>query len=98
MYENLTQNMEFSRVKMVHVPNFWRCIKGSKDRGGDDNSIQIINIGRVGDKNFVEFRKNGGGGGKGGWQQYFDFSYITGSMKNAALKNCMLGNFFYLYV
>ena len=26
----------------------------------------------------------GGGGGEGEWQQYFDFSYITGSMKNAS--------------
>ena len=24
------------------------------------------------------------GGGEGEWQQYFDFSYITGSMKNAS--------------
>ena len=67
-------------------------MSGSKDRGGDNNSIQIINIG---DKSFIEFRKKrGGGGGEGGWQQYFDFSYITGSMKNATLKNCILGNFF----
>ena len=71
---------------MVHVPNFWG-VSGSEDRGGDDNSIQIINIGRVGDKSFIEFlnkwrRKGGGGGGE--WQQYFDFSYITGSMKNAS--------------
>ena len=29
------------------------------------------------------------GGGEGGWQQYLDFSYITGSMKNATLKNCI---------
>ena len=38
-------------------------MSGSEDRGGDDNSIQIINIGRVGDKSFIEFLKNGGGGG-----------------------------------
>ena len=59
-------------------------MSGSKDRGGDDNSIQIMNVGRVGDKSFIEFRKKWGGG-KGGWQQYFDFSYITGLMKNATL-------------
>ena len=47
---------------MVHIPNFWG-VSGSEDRGGDDNSIQIINIGRVGDKSFIEFLKNGGGGG-----------------------------------
>ena len=47
---------------MVHVPNFWG-VSGSEDRGGDDNSIQIINIGRVGDKSFIEFLKSGGGSG-----------------------------------
>ena len=80
---------------MVHVPNFWG-VSGSEDRGGDDNSIQIINIGRVGDKSFIEFLKNRGGGGE--WQQCFDFFYITGSMKNASSKNCILGYFFYSYV
>ena len=28
---------------------------------------------------------------KGGWQQYFDFSYITGSTKNATLKTAFTG-------
>ena len=37
-------------------------VSGSEDRGGGDNSIQFINIGRVGDKSFIEFRKNRGGG------------------------------------
>ena len=41
---------------MVHVSNFWG-VSASEDRGGDDNSIQIINIGRVGDKSFIEFLK-----------------------------------------
>ena len=40
---------------MVHVPNFGGVRVG--DRGGADNSIQFINIGRVGDKIF----KNGDG-------------------------------------
>ena len=53
-----------SRSHMVHVPNFWG-VSGSEDRGGDDKSIQIINIGRVGDKSFIEFLKNWGGGGEG---------------------------------
>ena len=83
---------------MVHFPNFWG-VSGSEDRGGDDNCIQIINIGRVGDKSFIEFLKKwGGGGGEGEWRQYFDFSYITGSMKNASSKNCILGYFFCSYV
>ena len=33
--------------------NFWG-LSGSEDRGGGDNSIQFINIGRVGDKKFKE--------------------------------------------
>ena len=48
------------------VPNF-EGVSGSEGRDGDDNSIQIINIGRVGDKNFKEWRRKiGGGGWKGG--------------------------------
>ena len=51
----------------------------SEDRGGDDNSIQFIKIGRVGDKSFKEWRRKiGGGGQKGGWQQYL-FFYATGA-------------------
>ena len=34
---------------MVHVPNF-RRVSRSEDRGGGDNSIQFINIARVGAK------------------------------------------------
>ena len=32
-------------------------VSGSEDRGGGDNSIQFINIGRVGDKSFKEWRQ-----------------------------------------
>ena len=39
---------------------FWG-VSGSEDRGGGDNSIQFINIGRVGDKNFKELRRKIGG-------------------------------------
>ena len=46
----------------MHVPNF-RGLSGSDDRGGEgDNSIQVINFGRVGDKNFEEWRQKIGGG------------------------------------
>ena len=38
----------------VCVPNF-EGVSGSEDRGGGDNSIQFISIGRVGDKSY----KNG---------------------------------------
>ena len=34
---------------------------GLEDRGGGDNSIQFINIGRVGDKSFKELRLKIGG-------------------------------------
>ena len=37
----------------VDVPNFGG-MSGSEDRGGGDNSIQFISIGRVGDKSFKE--------------------------------------------
>ena len=42
----------------------------------------------------------GGGGGRGGgeWQQYFDFSYTTGSMKNATLKKKLHFGLFFLFV
>ena len=58
---------------MGHVPNFGG-LSGSEDGGGGggDNSIQIINFWRVGDKSFEEWRQKIGRW-KGGWQQYFDF-------------------------
>ena len=40
-------------LPLVHVPNFGG-LSGSEDRGGGDNSIQFINIGRVGDKSSKE--------------------------------------------
>ena len=53
----------YQRVK-VNVPNFGG-LSGSEDRGGGDNSIQFTNFGRVGDKNFKEWRqKLEGGGGR----------------------------------
>ena len=39
---------------------FWG-MSGSEDRGGGDNSIQFIKIGRVGDKSFKEWRRKIGG-------------------------------------
>ena len=45
-----------TRTTLVHVPDiFCWGVSGSEDRGGGDNSIQFISIGRVGDKSF----KNG---------------------------------------
>ena len=37
----------------MHVPIFGG-LSGSEDGGGGDNSIQFINIGRVGDESFKE--------------------------------------------
>ena len=45
----------------MHVPNFGE-LSGSEDRGGGDNSIQLINFGRVGDKSFQNDDKIRGGG------------------------------------
>ena len=40
----------------MHIPKF-EGVSGSADKGGGDNSIQFINIGRVGDKSFKEWRR-----------------------------------------
>ena len=47
-------------MDLVHVPNF-EGVSGSEDRGGGDNSIRFINIGREGDKIFKEWRRKIGG-------------------------------------
>ena len=47
---------EFCSTSLVHAPNFGG-LSGVEDRGGGDNSIQFINIGRVGDKSFKEYRQ-----------------------------------------
>ena len=49
----------------MHVPNLGG-LSGSEDRGGGDNSIQFINIGRVGDKSFKELRQKIEAGRVGG--------------------------------
>ena len=41
---------------LVHVPNFGG-LSGLEDRDGGDNSIQVINSGRVGDKSFEEWQQ-----------------------------------------
>ena len=48
----------------MHIPNF-EGVSGSADRGGGDNSIQFINIGKVGDKRVKEWRRKIWGGGVG---------------------------------
>ena len=51
---------------------FWG-VSGSEDRSGGDNSIQFLNIGRVGDKR------------GGGMEWYILTFYATGSTKTATL-------------
>ena len=46
---------------------FWG-VSGSEDRGGGDNSIQFINIGREYDKSFKEWRRK-----IGGWKSILTF-------------------------
>ena len=60
--------MEFPDWVQVHVPNS-EGVSGSEDRGGGDNRIQFINIGRVGDKSYKKTatKNGGGGGGVEGW-------------------------------
>ena len=64
----------------VHVPNF-EGVSGSEDRGRGDNSIQFINIGKVGDKRFKEWRQKIGGGRVG------DNNILTYFMLLARQKN-----------
>ena len=47
-------------TEFVHVPKF-EGVSGSEDKGGGDSSIQFVNIVRVGDKNFKEWRQKIGG-------------------------------------
>ena len=81
---------------MVHVPNFWGVRFGGQGWGRQQYSNHKYWEG--GDKSFIEFLKKWGGGEGDEWQQYFDFSYITGSKQNATSKNCILGYFFYSHV
>ena len=83
------------KVGFVHVPIFGG-LSGSEDRGGGDNSIQFINIGRVGDKSFKEWRREVGGW-KGGWQQYFDF-FMPLARQKMPLKKLHFGQFFLFVV
>ena len=46
----------------MHVPIFLGGDVRVGGQGGGDNSIQFINIGRVGDKSFKEWRRKKGSG------------------------------------
>ena len=81
----------------MHIPNFGGLSR-SEDSGGGDNSIQFINIGRMGDKCFKKWRRKiRGGGGNVDDNNILTFLcyWLT---KDATLKNCILGNFFYSYL
>ena len=83
----------------MRVPNFWG-VSGSEDRAGGDNSIQFINIGRVGDKSFKEWRQKigGGGGGKVGDNNILTFLCYWLDKKKCHLKNCFWAIFFHWYI
>ena len=70
-------------LHIVHVSNFGE-LSGLEDRGGGDNSIEFINIGRVGDKSSKELRQKIGGG-RVGWQQYFGqfFLFVFVKFRNS---------------
>ena len=70
----------------MHVPFFFFLgggVSESEDNGGGYNSIQFINIGRVGDKSFKEWRQTIGGG-RVGDNSILTF-YATGSTKKMSL-------------
>ena len=71
-------------------------VSGSEDRGGGDDSIQFINIGRAGDKGFKEWRQKIGGW-KGGDNNILTF-YATGSTKKCHLKTEFGQYFSFVYV
>ena len=80
----------------MHVPDFGG-LSGSEDRGGGDNGIQFINIGRVGDKCFKEWRHKIGGG-RVGDNNILIFFMPLARQKGATVKNCILGNIFYSHL
>ena len=53
--ENFCRKQDTSYIVSARS-KFWG-VSGSGDRGGGDNSIQFINIGRVDDKSFKEYRQ-----------------------------------------
>ena len=75
-------------MTLVHVPNF-RGVSGSEDRGGGDNNVQFINIGRVGDKSFQELRQRIRG------RRVGDNNTLTFlcNCLDKKMPHCILGNF-----
>ena len=63
----------------------FRGVSGSEDRGGDDNSIQFINIGRECDKSFKEWRRKIGAG-RVGDNSILTFLCYWFDKKNATLR------------
>ena len=78
---------------LVHVPNF-RGVSGSEDRGGGDNSIQFIMLGRW----MTKVLKNSDKKWRVGDNNILIFLCHWLDKKNATLKNCIWGNFFYSYL
>ena len=54
-FEEVTRPLRLNHHESARS-KFWGAFR-ARDRGGGDNSIQIINFGRVGDKSFKEWRQ-----------------------------------------
>ena len=81
-------------LSCAHSKFFWG-VSGSEVRGGGDNSIQFINIGREGDKSFKEWRRKIEEGGRGGrvGDSILNF-FSNGSTKKCHFKKLHFGQFF----
>ena len=88
MYLLTSKKVEGARSK------FWG-VSGSEGRGGGDNGIQFINIGREDVESFKEWRRKIGG--MEGWvTTVFWLFYATGSTKKCHFKKLHFGQFFFV--
>ena len=94
-YRNDLYSVFFKWPCMVQVPNFWG-VSGSEDRSRDDNNVQFINIGRVGDKSFKELRW--GIGGRKVGDNNFDFFMQLSQQKKCHFKILHFGQLFCSYL
>ena len=79
----------------MHVPNFGG-LSGSEDRGGDNNSIQFINMGGWVTQFLRMTTKIGGG--RVDDNNILTFLCYWLDKKKCHFKKCIFGKFFYLYL
>ena len=80
LYESTSENFSAAAVKCTFQIFLGKGVSGSEDRGGGDNSIQFINIGRV----VTKVLKNGDekqGSGRVGDNNIFDFFMLLARQK-----------------